>query len=174
MNLRALDRAEEILTAALLTAMTVLTFVQVVLRYVFNSGLVWALEATVYLFGWLVLLGISGAARTQSHITVDVATKYLPARAQKPIALVALGLSLLYTGLMLAGSWMLISRLRIFGSLAHDIPLPRWVLLLSLPIGFALLGLRLAQATIGVARGTHAPDGTPNGPRPAPLREPRE
>jgi TRAP-type C4-dicarboxylate transport system permease small subunit len=49
--------------------------------------------------------------------------------------------------------------------LAHDVPLPRWILLLSLPIGFALLGLRLIQSTVGIVRGTrasgqgHAPSG---------------
>jgi C4-dicarboxylate transporter DctQ subunit len=154
MTLRALDRAEEYLTAALLAAMTLLTFTQVVLRAL-DSGIVWALEATVYLFGWLVLLGISGAMRTNSHIAVDMLTKHLAPAAQKAVALLAMGLSLLYTGLMLAASWTLVARLQAFGSLAHDVPLPRWVLLLSLPIGFALLGLRLIQATVGTVRGTH-------------------
>jgi C4-dicarboxylate transporter DctQ subunit len=51
--LRALDRAEEWLTATLLAAMTLLTFLQVVLRYGFNSGLIWSLETTVYLFTWV-------------------------------------------------------------------------------------------------------------------------
>ncbi len=154
MTLRALDRAEELLTAALLAAMTVLTFVQVVLRYAFNSGFVWALEATVYLFGWLVLLGISGAMRTDSHIAVDAVTKHLAPGAQKVVAFVAVALSMLYTILMFVGSWTLIVRLQVFGSMAHDIPLPRWVLLLSLPIGFGLLGLRIVQAAVGIARGT--------------------
>jgi C4-dicarboxylate transporter DctQ subunit len=166
MTLRALDRAEELLTAALLAAMTLLTFIQVVLRYVFDAGLVWALETTVYLFGWLVLLGISGVVRTDGHIAVDMVTKHLGPAAQKAVAFVAMGLCLLYTGLMLAASGSLVARLQAFGSLAHDLPLPRWVLLLSLPIGFALLGLRLIQATVGIVRGTrplfrhsHAPAG---------------
>lgn len=154
MTLRALDRAEEFLTAALLAAMTLLTFLQVVLRYGFNSGLIWALEATVYCFGWLVLLGISGAMRTDSHIAVDAVTKHLPPAAQKSAALLAAALSMLYTVLMFVGSWTLIVRLQAFGSLAHDIPLPRWILLLSLPLGFGLLGLRIIQAAIAVVRGT--------------------
>jgi C4-dicarboxylate transporter DctQ subunit len=159
MTLRALDRAEEYLTAALLAAMTLLAFIQVVLRYVFDSGLVWALEATVYMFGWLVLLGISGVVRTDGHIAVDMVTRHLGPAAQKAVALVAMGLCLLYTGLMLVASWSLVARLQAFGSLAHDLPLPRWVLLLSLPIGFALLGLRLIQSTVGIARGTRPSSG---------------
>ncbi|HEY7670707.1 MAG TPA: TRAP transporter small permease [Gammaproteobacteria bacterium] len=166
MTLRALDRAEELLTATLLAAMTLLTFIQVVLRDLFESGLVWGLEATVYMFGWLVLLGISGVVRTDGHIAVDILTKHLGPSARKAAALLATGLCLLYTGLMLAASWTLVARLQAFGSLAHDLPLPRWVLLLSLPIGFALLGLRLIQATVGIVRGTRPVSGhghTPTG-----------
>lgn len=154
MVLRALDRVEEYLTAALLAAMTLLTFVQVVLRYVFDSGLIWALETTTYLFGWLVLIGISIGIRTRSHLAVDLVSARLPPAGRQGIALVAVALSLLYAALMLYGSWTLIVQLRVFGSLAHDIPLPRWVLLSSLPLGFALLGLRILQAAIGIIRGT--------------------
>jgi len=166
MVLRALDRLEEYLTAALLAAMTLLTFAQVVMRYVFNSGLIWALETTTYLFGWLVLLGISIGVRTNRHIAVDLLSNRVPAAARRALALFAALLSLLYAALMVYGSWNLIVQLRLFGSLAHDIPLPRWILLSSLPIGFALLGLRIFQVLIGVIRGTseglgHAPDQAP-------------
>ncbi len=154
MSLRSLDRLEELLTAALLAAMTLLTFSQVVLRYVFDSGLVWILEATVYLFSWMVLISISGGIRTNSHIAVELITERLSPAAQKFVALVAVCLSLLYAALMFLGSWTLIERLHVFGSLAHDIPLPRWLLLSCLPIGFGLLGLRIGQAAIGILRGT--------------------
>ena len=51
-----LNRLEEGLMATLLALMTLLTFVQVVLRYAFNSGLVWSVEATSYSFAALVLI----------------------------------------------------------------------------------------------------------------------
>lgn len=154
MVLRFLDRCEEHLTAALLAAMTLLAFTQVVLRYVFDSGLIWALEANTYLFGWLVLIGLSIGVRSNSHIAVDFLAERLSARGRQVVALLAVGLSLAYTALMFYASWTLIVQLRLFGSLAHDIPLPRWVLLLSLPFGFALLALRICQVGIGVIRGT--------------------
>jgi C4-dicarboxylate transporter DctQ subunit len=152
---RVLDRLEEYLTAALLAAMTLLAFAQVVLRYVFDSGLIWALEAMTYLFGWLVLIGLSIGVRSNSHIAIDLVSERLPAPFRRAVALIAISLSLLYAALMLYGSWTLIVQLRVFGSLAHDIPLPRWVLLTSLPVGFALLGLRILQVAIGVIRGSH-------------------
>ena len=42
--------------ASALGLMTILTFVQVVLRYVFQSGIVWSLEATSYIFGLLIVI----------------------------------------------------------------------------------------------------------------------
>ena len=70
-----------------LTFMTLLTFVQVVLRYVFGTGLVWSLEATTYAFAWLVLIGMSYGVRTEAHIAVDLLTRRLPPRLARGVAL---------------------------------------------------------------------------------------
>ncbi len=56
---KALNWAEEVFIGLLLATMTLVTFSQVVARYVFNAGAVWALELTTYLFAWLVLFGVS-------------------------------------------------------------------------------------------------------------------
>ena len=39
--------------------MVVVTFINVVLRYGFNTGLIWGLELVSFLFAWLVLLLLS-------------------------------------------------------------------------------------------------------------------
>ena len=69
------------------------------MRYVFNSGLIWALETTTYLFGWLVLLGISIGVRTNRHIAVDLLSNRVPAAARRALSLFAALLSLLYAAL---------------------------------------------------------------------------
>ena len=53
------DLLEETLIAVLLGLMTLITFANVIARYVFNANILWALEVTVFLFAWLVLLGAS-------------------------------------------------------------------------------------------------------------------
>ena len=169
MTLRALDRVEGFLTATLLAAMTLLTFLQVVLRYVFNSGLVWALETTVYLFGWLVLIGMAHGVRTGTHIAVDVVTKHLAPAAQKAVALLGAALVFVYVALMFTGGFTLVQRLYTLGNLARDIPLPRWILLSCLPLGFALLGLRLVQVSIAIARGAPPPGGGGHAPAAPPV-----
>ena len=52
-----IDRIEETFIAILLGLMTVLTFANVLARYLFNSNIFYALELTVFMFAWLVLLG---------------------------------------------------------------------------------------------------------------------
>ena len=69
--------------------MTLVTFSQVVARYVFNSGAVWALELTVYLFAWLVLFGMSYGVKVHAHIGVDAFAKLFPQPVQRILALAA-------------------------------------------------------------------------------------
>lgn len=141
-----LDRLEEAFMALALGVMTLLTFVQVVLRYGFQSGLVWSLEATSYIFGWLIVIGMSYGVRTHSHIAVDLLTRSLEPRLNRVVAWVALLASLGYCVLMAYGTATYIAGLIRLGHFAQDIPLPRWVLASVLPAGFALLALRLVQA----------------------------
>jgi C4-dicarboxylate transporter DctQ subunit len=142
----ALDHAEEGFMALALGFMTLLTFVQVILRYGFGTGWVWSLEATTYTFAWLVLIGMSYCVRTQSHIVVDVLTSRLAAPAQRATALAALVLSLVYCGFMIYGGSVFVDRLLALGNNARDIPLPRWLLTGILPVAFGLLAIRFVQA----------------------------
>lgn len=146
-------RVEEGLIALIFGAMTILTFVQVVLRYGFNTGFLWALEADFYLFAWLVLIGLSYGVRTRAHIGVDAAVKLLPARAKRVVGLIVVCLALLYAGLMLFGSATYLRRLQIIGIEAEDIPVQRWILSLCLPLGFILLFVRLLEMGWRIASG---------------------
>lgn len=159
MAARVINRLEEGLLALLLAAMTILTFLQVVLRYVFNTGLVWALEATTYLFAWMVLIGISYGIRAGAHIGIDFVVTALPRGPRRIAGAIAIGLCLVYAGLMTYGSYNYIDRMMLLGVDAEDIPLPRWLLGVILPIGFALLGLRLLQAAWDLLQGRR--DGLP-------------
>lgn len=142
----AADKLEEGFMIVALAFMTIMTFVQVVLRYVFGTGLVWSLEATTYTFAWLVLLGMSYGVRTQAHIAVDIVTSRLGPRAARFVAAAALVCALGYCALMLYGSAVFVYRLYGLGNYARDIPLPRWMLAGIMPFAFVLLAVRLVQA----------------------------
>lgn len=141
-----INRLEEWLMAALLAFMTVLTFVQVVMRYVFNTGWVWSLEATTYSFAALVLIGMSYGVRTRTHIATDLLTRKLSEPLRRYVAIIAIVACLVYALLMLYGSVILVDRLMILGNAARDIAAPKWLLTATMPIGFALLTYRFLEA----------------------------
>jgi C4-dicarboxylate transporter DctQ subunit len=154
MNLRqTIDHLEEGILATLLAFMTILTFLQVVLRYVFNSGIVWSLEATTYSFAALVLFGMSYGVRTRTHIAVDLFTGKLSEPLQRYVKIIAVAACLLYALLMLYGSSILVERLFALGNEARDIPAPKWLLTATMPLGFVLLAYRFVEAGWRILRG---------------------
>lgn len=84
-----LERLEEGLIAVLLAVMTLITFGQVIARYVFNYSFVWALELVTFLFAWLIFIGMSYGVRVGSHIGVDTLVASLGPRAGRAVSAVA-------------------------------------------------------------------------------------
>ena len=75
--MRWLEHIEEGLIVFLMAGMTLVTFMQVVVRYVFNYSFVWALELTGLMFAWLIFVGMSYGVRVGAHIGVDALVKAL-------------------------------------------------------------------------------------------------
>ena len=148
----AVDRLEEAFMALALAFMTLLTFIQVVLRE-FGMGWVWSLEATTYTFAWMVLVGMSYGVRTRSHIAVDLVVRKLPTAQRRLVALVAVALCLAYCGFMFYGGSIFVDRLMVLGNNARDVPLPRWLLTGIMPVAFALLSYRFIEVGWAVIGG---------------------
>lgn len=170
-----LDIFEESVIAVLLGLMTLITFANVIARYVFNSNILWALELTVFLFAWLVLLGASYCVKHTLHIGVDVVVRALPAGMQKVFSLLAVGACLAFSLLLLKGAWDYWSPFvgkRAFYEI-DSIPmpdflqfladwlndgeryekLPRFMPYFALPLGMALLTFRFAETAWRIISG---------------------
>lgn len=100
---RVLGTIESALLAAMMTAITGVTFAQVVARYLFENPLIWSEEVARYLFVWIVLIGAAAAVRSNEHFGLDLLRRYFsPLRLVLGLAtmlIVAAFLGLLfYTG----------------------------------------------------------------------------
>ncbi|MDJ0947903.1 MAG: TRAP transporter small permease [Alphaproteobacteria bacterium] len=144
---------EEGFIALLLVAMTLLVFFEVVLRFGFDTGLLWIEELTLHVSGWLVLFGASYGVKVHAHIGVDAVVRLLSAGTRRIVGLVAVALSLLYCGLFLAGGWVYIEKLIKIGIEMEDLPVPKWLAHSVIVIGFALLGLRLLELLWRIVKG---------------------
>ena len=165
---RFINNLEENFIALILAAMTGLTFANVIARYVFNDNILWALEATVYLFAWLVLFGMSYAVKTSAHLGVDVVVNRQSPGIKKALGLLSVAACLLFAGLLLVGSieywWRFFSKMSFLES--EDVPfpviiqslvglvengeakyenIPRFIPYFILPFGFALMALRFLE-----------------------------
>ncbi len=156
MKTSAISRLEEGLVAFLLAAMTLITFMQVVARYIFNYSFVWALELTTFLFGGLIFFGISYGVRVGAHIGIDALVKLLSARTARIVAIAATMLCLVYATIVFIGAWAYVGKMIEIGILAQDLPIPAWVPRAVLPLGYALLFFRLLQVLHGLVTGKEA------------------
>ncbi|MEM8578478.1 MAG: TRAP transporter small permease [Pseudomonadota bacterium] len=102
---RAVHEIEETAIALLLAAMTVITFVNVVLRYGYNTGLIWGLEMVSFLFAWLVLFGASYAVKTTSHLGVDAIINLFGPAGRRICGLIAGSVCIAFAFLLLKGAW---------------------------------------------------------------------
>jgi C4-dicarboxylate transporter DctQ subunit len=143
--MRWLDRLEEWIIAGMLTAMTVLTFVQVVLRYVFDTGFTWALELTGLFFAVMIFVGISYGIRVGAHIGVDAIVRLLSRGPRRIISIGVVLACLVYAGLVIFGSLEYVSKMKVVGVELEDLAIPVWMARSILPIGYALLTFRLLQ-----------------------------
>jgi C4-dicarboxylate transporter DctQ subunit len=164
---RIVDNIEETSIAICLGLMTLITFANVIARYVFNENILWALELTVFLFAWLVLMGASYAVKKHIHIGVDVVINMVSPPTRKILALLAVASCLAFSILLLIGSWnywypFVTERAWLE---TEDIPMPgmfmfladwfnegepyekvpRFIPYLALPLGMALFTFRFLQ-----------------------------
>ena len=102
---RIVHEFEETAIAVILGLMTIITFINVVLRYGFNTGLIWGLEAVTFLFAWLVLFGMSYAVKITAHLGVDAVINLFSAPTRRLIALFAVVICIIYAGLLMKGAW---------------------------------------------------------------------
>ena len=102
---RAVNEIEETAIALILGLMTLITFTNVVLRYGFNTGLIWGLEMVSFLFAWLVLFGISYAVKVTAHLGVDAIINLFGTPVKRVLAIIAVAVCIAYAFLLLKGSW---------------------------------------------------------------------
>lgn len=145
MLIRIAHHLEEGFIALLLALMTLITFSQVIARYFFGAGFGWALELTTYLFAWLVLFGVSYGIKVGAHIGIDVVVRQLPHTLRRVVGLIALLCCCAYCVILLVGAFSYVYKLYSIGIEAQDLPIPRWIPFIMLPLGLMLALLRLLQ-----------------------------
>lgn len=98
-------RILESVIALLLAAMVALVFGNVVLRYLFDSGITVSEELSRWLFVWMTFLGAIVAVQEHGHLGTDMLVSRLGPWGKRVCLVIAQLLMLYATWLLLSGSW---------------------------------------------------------------------
>lgn len=95
----------ELAVVLCLLAMVIMVFGNVVMRYVFNSGILISEELSRYAFIWLTYLGAMVAMREGGHLGVDTLIKHLPLMGKKACVFLSEILMLFMNAMFLWGTY---------------------------------------------------------------------
>lgn len=141
-----LDEYLEItLCSALMVFMTVLIFIQVVMRYVFHNSLTWSEELARYCFIWLIYLGVSYGCKTMKHIKIDAALKLFPKKLKPYIVIFGDFCVLVLAVYLVITGWQLAAFQLQFGKTSAAMGLPLQYVNVAPAVGFFLAAIRQIQ-----------------------------
>ena len=142
--MKILNKIEEYSIIFLMTALTLVMFANVVAR-VSDTNILWAKELTQHIFSWLIIIGSAYCVREGAHIGIDAFTKKFSDNTQIIFAKVAVIISVLFALILFIGGSIAFYHAFEIPIDLEDIPLPEWMFLSILPMGFGLLLFRCLQ-----------------------------
>lgn len=143
-----LCRIEEIIVAVTLALAAILTFIEVLLRYGFNSSLGFTHELVVFLLIVSGLIGSSIGVRKKVHLGVEILIEQFSPRTQKIIMVGSNLFNFLFCFII---AWLGIEQVKIlsaFGQVTPEMGIPNYIPMLVIPISFGLMSLRYVQEVI--------------------------
>lgn len=148
------------LTSWLTLLMTVITFVIVVMRYLFDEGAVWLQESVTWMHAMVFMVGAAYTLQQDEHVRVDIFYRDMSALRRAWVDLLGVLLFLLPLCLFLAYkswsfveiSWSLHESSREPGGLAYPfVPLLKSIVLL-MPALLGLQGVSLLLRSVATIR----------------------
>ena len=158
-----LDRFSALLgkaSAWLTLFMVLVTFLVVVLRYVFDVGLIWLQESVVWMHGFVFMVGAAYTLQQEEHVRVDIFYLEMGPKRRAWVDLVGVTVFLLPLCALLgwkafdyvAMSWQLQEASRESGGLPYPlIPLLKSILVV-MPISVGLQGIALLSRCVRTLR----------------------
>ena len=140
--------------------MVIVTFMIVVMRYVFDAGLIWLQESVIWMHATVFMVGAAYTLRHEEHVRVDVFYRDMSERRRAWVDVIGVLLFLLPLCGFLAvksfefaiTSWSMHEASRESGGLPYPVlPLVKSVLIF-MPVAVGLQGLSLLQRSVSCLR----------------------
>lgn len=146
--MQILNKIEEILAAICLIIMTILTFANVVARYVFSASFSFSEEITTYLFVLLSLLGTAIAAKRSEHLGLSIVTDAVGPKTEKILKIIGYAVAVLFSASIFYYGIFMVMNQRMLGQVTAGMQWPEWIFGSFVPIGSFFVVIRFAQVLI--------------------------
>lgn len=147
------EQFEKWFLIASLIVMVLVTFMQIVLRW-FNAATVWAEEFSRYVMLYQVWVGASYAVHEDAHIRITALIGKLSGGRRRGMDLVVLTLWLLFALWLTVEGCVLVGKIAAMGQVSSAMRIPMTIPYASVPIGGALMTIRLVQKIVERLRNT--------------------
>lgn len=138
---------EDGIMVLLVTAMILLAVGQIILRDVWDAGVVWGDPLLRISVLWIGMLGAMAATRDNNHITVDIFSRFLSDRLKRIVQIVTGGFAAgICAILAYEGARFVVMDYQAGTTSFSDIP--SWCFEIIIPIGFGVMALRFLFVTI--------------------------
>jgi TRAP-type C4-dicarboxylate transport system permease small subunit len=143
---------ENIALVTILTSMILLAVGQIVLREVFETGIIWADELLKLMVLWLAMIGSIAACRDDRHIRIDALSHLLP---QWLIDLTRLLVDIFAAAVCAVVAWHAWRYLQLEIEFEDQVLVntPAWIAHIVIPVAFALISYRFIILALKKAKG---------------------
>ncbi len=145
---KILDNIEEVLCAICLSIMTIITFINVIARYVLSASLSFTDEITTYLFVLLSLLGSAIAAKRGAHLGLTVILDVVNPFVQKVLKIIGYVFAVIFSGTVCYYGIFMVQRQFERGQVTAGMQWPEWIFGAFVPVGAFFLTVRFIQVLI--------------------------
>lgn len=142
------ENGERYLLLPLYALIVIVIFVEVFRRFVISYSSIWAEEVARYAFIYVSWIGASAAIKERAHIRIDV---ILPLVSERTRAVIIIIGDLITLALAVIAFWWSLESVLVsvkFGSVTHGLRISLAWFLAAVPIGFAMMFVRLIQSII--------------------------
>jgi TRAP-type C4-dicarboxylate transport system permease small subunit len=136
-----IEKAETIVLVLVLGIMVIFAFLQVVLRNIFNEGILWGDIFLRHLVLWVGFLGASLATREKKHINIDLFSRFMSDKGKAYIRFFTNLFSVFICYLLTDASWTFVQDEKMIGTIIFT-DIPAWYFQTIIPIGFFLMSFR--------------------------------
>jgi TRAP-type C4-dicarboxylate transport system permease small subunit len=135
---------EEGIAAVAMALVCIITFANVLVRYLTNASFAFTEEFSVFLMVVMTLAGASAAFARNRHIRMEYFVGKLPWRGHRAVEVLVTTCGMVLFGVIAWYGWQLFLDDWQYGTTSPGIGVPQWIYTIWLPAFSALIALRIA------------------------------